>query len=807
MRAMLLAPLILVCAATPSASQRIGRDQYFSHLPPMPKLVSATLATERFHLFGDTSLASYRDANLDGIDDQQAEWLKDLAAHFAPILRRNNFSLPRDFRLAAGGKLRVTRDVFRGSKLVRTDTIEISAPGWPAASLKASGTQGNDEVDAVEANDSALVRLLQASSPRGGELRHEPAEGDSTVVLFIDFPGSEPESWRRAYRDARDVAVYVHPFIDELDSEHGSRFALVLQYWFFYPFNDSANNHEGDFEHINVVITSEALSSAFEVNARLTETQLSDLIENRTVGAGLSIASVEYYFHSTFTTLDYVGARRGAHGVLTSKTRNLQPWADQDYIDRIIRERMSDPLLATHPVGYIGGNNRGPDEFSVFLPRFGAAYNRNSHGTYPLPGTWQSVGPMLATEKLSGLAVPVIAQTMGDTLAFADPNFMLFHRSEIVLVPDWERVDRLMEHPAARSEWAWLVLPLRWGFPATESLGAGLLANTDVGQVAPEGPARQPTWNRLGYRTGWREFKPQTLRVLMVPTSPTVYVNNGWGVLNVPLIFVGAMPGWSVALTQVLPWVSGALNLLGSPPAKTYYPGEPPFRFSSIGPGLSRSSGGAGYARLLSKAGETESTSLARKTDLTTVETVETLNMHPSLRFHFNLFYGRKISAENSLTFADADLVYDESVSTSGSTSRTHKTGTMAFRELLGGFRLNAWSTNDDEMQFYGRGGYGYSWYKFRNISINDVPDDYVDKAGYAPTLYPSAKWWPNTWYIGAGTELFTPKKLWLLDRLGVGARVDVTMSWHALFANYPGKANLGWVRRNEIAFSLLTAW
>ena len=457
----------------------------------------------------------------------------------------------------------------------------------------------------VQANDRALVTLLQASSPRGVELRHEPAEPDSQVVLFIDFPGSDQFSWRRAYRDATDVAAYVHPFIDELPSEDGARFALVLQYWFFYPFNDSANNHEGDFEHINVVLTSEALSSAVEVNGRLTEAQLGDLIENRTVGAGLSIASVEYYFHSTFTTLDYVSARRPAKDPHTSGIRHLHVWSEPDYIDRVIRDRMRDPLLATHPVAYIGGNNRGPDEFQVFRPRFGAAYNRNSHGSYPLPGTWQSVGPMLATEKLSGLAVPIVTQTKGDTLAFADPNFMLFRRSELVLVPDWERVDRLMdEHPNARSEWAWLVLPLRWGFPVSASIGAGLLEHTDLGQISPEGPAYQPTWNRLGYRTGWSEFKPQTLRVLMVPTSPTVYVNNGWGALNVPLIFIGAMPGISVALTQVLPWVTGALNVLGAPPARTYYPGEPPFRFSSAGAGLSYSSGGARYARLLTEGGE-----------------------------------------------------------------------------------------------------------------------------------------------------------------------------------------------------------
>jgi hypothetical protein len=177
---------------------------------------------------------------------------------------------------------------------------------------------------------------------------------------------------------------------------------------------------------------------------------------------------------------------------------------------------------------------------------------------------------------------------------------------------------------------------------------------------------------------------------------------------------------------------------------------------------------------------------------------VGTLDLPPSLRFQINLFYGRKISVENSLTFGDAELAYIGSDST--------VIGNLAFREVLGGFRMNAWSTNDDGLQFYSRGGYGYTWYTLRNKSVDEQPWDNI-KGGYAPTLYPSAKWWPNTWYLGAGTELFTPKKLWLLDRLGVGARVDVTTTWHVLAARKPGATNMGWVRRNEIAFSLLTAW
>ena len=50
----------------------------------------------------------------------------------------------------------------------------------------------------------------------------------------------------------------------------------VIQYWFFYPYNDFVNDHEGDWEHINVIISSQIPDEA-------------------------SIESVQYYFHEKWT--------------------------------------------------------------------------------------------------------------------------------------------------------------------------------------------------------------------------------------------------------------------------------------------------------------------------------------------------------------------------------------------------------------------------------------------------------------------------------------------------------------------------
>jgi len=65
-----------------------------------------------------------------------------------------------------------------------------------------------------------------------------------------------------------DGTTYAHLF--QLNNE------TVIQYWFFYPFNPAANRHEGDWEHINVVLDS----------------QIPDFA---------NIIRVEYYFHGSVT--------------------------------------------------------------------------------------------------------------------------------------------------------------------------------------------------------------------------------------------------------------------------------------------------------------------------------------------------------------------------------------------------------------------------------------------------------------------------------------------------------------------------
>ncbi len=800
MRRCVVLSLLLVFLSLPSLglAQPISRDGYIVRMPEMSKVVSQTLASERLHLFGNRGTSDYRDADLNGIDDARAERLLQLATRFAPILRRNNFSAPRDFERSLGSAAWLQRDIWRGGRRERSDSIWFSGPRrlMPLVS----------QIDSA-AQDQKLLDLVRMFSPSLPERRFVPAETDSQVVLFLDYPGEDQRSWRRVYQDERDTRAYVHTFIHENGATGDARYALVLQYWFFYPFNDGTNNHEGDWEHISVIITTEAKCAATDLGAaRMTEAELQGLLDGSMSIDSTAIAAVEYFFHETYVVLDYVAARRTA--LVKSPTRprltRFYIWHEPDFVEKSILNRLANPSLATHPIGYIGGNNRGPDELTSIWPRFGAGYNRNAHGTYPFPGTCQAVGPLGSTEQLSGAVVPALVST-DSAATFEDKNFELFARDQLTLLPDWERIaDLTFESAAARAAWAWLLLPIRWGYPASQSPGAGLIPHTDMGEVAPEGPAYQPTWNRLASATGWRAYDPHVLRVLMVPVTPWARMKNGWGVLNAPLALIGFIPGWSVVLTQFLPWATGTMHLFGAPPAKNYYPTEPPFRFTSVGIGVGfmKSGDRSRFASLLPSG--SDSVSLRDAAEVGSRKRGE-LDTEPAERLWLNLFYGRRVSVENTYSRTTGVLSYEDFTTTDGDEPRAR--AAISLQELTGGFRINGWSSNDDGMQLFARAGWAWTWYELTNVDVDGTQVDYRLKRGYAPTLWPSRKWWPNTWYAGAGMELFTPKSVWLFGRLGLGARVEATSLTHRLRARSPGDDHFGWARRSDYAVSLLVAW
>ena len=243
-------------------------------------------------------------------------------------------------------------------------------------------------------------------------------------------------------------------------------YELLIQFWFFYPFNDGGNNHEGDWEHITVSITPHArLDSVSAQRGLLTAAEVRAILgdEGMLPLDRLRIRNVAYYFHNNVMVLDYLAIEAGE--TMWRRARNnegsIHIWEDTRYMDNAVRRRMAlaGGRLATHPVAYIGGNNKGTDELLQFWPRFQRSYNRDSHGTYPFPGVWRKVGPLDATEKIFGDVVPRLRLdgsgrpdlSLPWYEMIADDRYLVYRREDIVLLPDWERLEPLvMEEPAIR---------------------------------------------------------------------------------------------------------------------------------------------------------------------------------------------------------------------------------------------------------------------------------------------------------------------------------------------------------------------
>lgn len=191
-----------------------------------------------------------------------------------------------------------------------------------------------------------------------GDLPASDADGRS-IDYLVDGPGDDRvqdgvSSWRRQFRRiqlglpegvaAATLAAqslphdrarvrfaptqYAHLFW--WNRERG---LLAIQYWFFYPYNEWINHHEGDWEHVNVILHGPGrLDGDDEPRFR--------------------VAGYQFFFH------------RFAH----------EP-------DRVIRVADARDSLADHVVVYVGGRSR-------FLAWTGI----QSGGSYPLPARYPRTG-------------------------------------------------------------------------------------------------------------------------------------------------------------------------------------------------------------------------------------------------------------------------------------------------------------------------------------------------------------------------------------------------------------------------------
>jgi hypothetical protein len=775
---------------TEASAQEIPRDEYLTYVPlTYPRLVQQTVATDGLDLYGDRQNPAYRDVNpVDGIDDDRYQVLLSLAVRFAPYLVQNTSNIPTNFDVyidnSSSFALHLDTWDITGevSKLTRTEGINFSVLGRAACEASAPGRGGDAQrVPTMEGEieDCKLVELLSRFSPWGGEesgfdrplVRQRP---DTFTVMFFDFPGEGPKSWKKGYEPEYETSseetrkafphVYVHPFLELAREDGGSPagYELVLQYWFFYPSNDGGNNHEGDWEHLNVVVSPRSMVerplSADTVGRILTGA----LSATDDAPDPLVIRRVEYYFHHLVMTLDFASPNvyqpRNSWKVDVEsrpklRFQEVEIWKAIRHLAYVDDE---ETVVNTHPFGYIGADNKGFDQ-ALSNP---GGKNRNSHGTFPFPGLYHNIGPAGATEEISVYVDPrrywkrlksgqVTAGPVferGHVLGLADPD-------RVRIVPDWERiVDLTRKDARARREWSWLILPIRWGYPATESPFSGILPNTDTGNLSPLGPSFSSGWNVTGPVRGFHVYEPHTLPSVF-PLGLQDSFRNDLGYFNFTLPVLFNLPPLDF------------LTRIGTYPFKrafgrrdpVYYPKQAvPFRFFGVSSGVTVQIFDDDFKALaLNPAQYDEFVGrivihlLESGFDSSTVAVggaeYKTNSVGPFIQIPF--YIGERFASENTVRNMHSE--FGVTVDFSNIPSYTYS-AEIDYWEYSGSLR---YSLSSSRLQPFLKAGYGWSWYRLENVQANGVPFDPAKSEWIKPNNI-----WPNVWHMGLGIE-FVPWK------------------------------------------------
>jgi hypothetical protein len=172
----------------------------------------------------------------------------------------------------------------------------LALPLALCAALACAGVARADAEEDLAARYAPVVRLVEQAEECGPGEPYEPSDIDAfldeeTVSLRgpwrsndlvtiaptaddlgrglyeynLDFPGDalnpgcSYELWARRVTADTEPTVYAHVAQEDARPDR-----LALQYWFFYPYNDWNNRHEGDWEMIQLVFAASSAEEALE---------------------------------------------------------------------------------------------------------------------------------------------------------------------------------------------------------------------------------------------------------------------------------------------------------------------------------------------------------------------------------------------------------------------------------------------------------------------------------------------------------------------------------------------------------------
>ncbi len=165
---------------------------------------------------------------------------------------------------------------------------------WPVDVSYAWSDGGDLHARTVGAGGRTLDdRVARTAASLGQKAWNDLPARDSAgraIQYWVDAPGDDSVSpkgrtmWRERWRAIAGVdparspfppTEYAHAFW--LDRANGR---LAIQYWFYFPFNEWINHHEGDWEHVEVILEGHACA-----------------LEDATVVDRFHAIGYEFFFH------------------------------------------------------------------------------------------------------------------------------------------------------------------------------------------------------------------------------------------------------------------------------------------------------------------------------------------------------------------------------------------------------------------------------------------------------------------------------------------------------------------------------
>ena len=288
--------------------------------------------------------------------------------------------------------------------------------------------------------------------------------GTYIVKPRFDYPGNNSTTWNDAYEEGDKAGknfpntAYVNVFKDTIShisdtTEKKDQPVTVFQYWYFYPYNDWWNKHEGDWQLINVVVTG-------------------------------VVVGVEYLFHEAHLTYyDDDFLRSLGYNLHRPKVKNISTHNPKFNPREEIR--LSG---LSHPIVYVGVG---------------------SHAAYPTGGTYRLLpsGILLGSIPLPNAIDERMSHTGLVLSTQADNSHSdLWESYNLVLLP--EPVPDSTNNMGLTSNMSWLGSNVRWGDLEVSSPST---INISESNESPIGPYHKDDWEVLRFLSQGRLLGQEVL--------------------------------------------------------------------------------------------------------------------------------------------------------------------------------------------------------------------------------------------------------------------------------------------------------